>query len=184
MGAEPDAKRLALMREVLPGLQRVGVLENSTNPYHRAVRKELEQACRSLGIQPIFVEVAAAEDFENAIAEMVRRKAQALFVAGDNLFIGNRIPLMSAALRNALPTNVWGQEMLEAGGLLSYNQNVAELRHRGAAFIDRILRGAKPADLPIEQPTEFELGINLKTAKALGITIPQSLLLRADNVIR
>jgi putative ABC transport system substrate-binding protein len=184
MGAELDAKRLALMREVLPGLQRVGVLENSTNPYHRAVRKDLEQVFRSQGILPIFLEVAAAEDFENAIAEMVRRKAQALQVAGDRLFIGNRIPLMSAALRYALPTGVAAQQMLETGGLLSYNQNLAELRRRGAAFIDKILRGAKPADLPIEQPTQFELGINLKTAKALGITIPQSLLLRADKVIQ
>jgi putative ABC transport system substrate-binding protein len=184
MGTEPDAKLLALMREMLPGLQRVGVLENSTNPYHRAVRKDLEQVFRSLGILPIFLEVAAAEDCENALAEMVRRKAQALLVASDRLFVGNRIPLMSAALRYALPTGVGGGEMLEAGGLLSYNENVAELRRRGAAFIDKILRGAKPADLPIEQPTQFDLGINLKTAKALGITIPQSLLLRADKVIQ
>ena len=104
VGPEIDAKRLALLRELLPGLQRVGVLENSTNPSYRAVRKEFEQVCRSLGIQPIFVEVAAASELENAITEMQRRQAQALFVAGDNLFYMNRVPLMNVALRYALPS--------------------------------------------------------------------------------
>ena len=184
VGPELDAKRLALLRELLPGLQRVGVLENSTNPYFRAVRKEFEQACRSLGLQPIIIEVAAAGELENAIAEMARRRAQALFVQGDDLFSENRVPLMSAALRYALPTLAAGKEMLEAGALVSYAHNDAEQDQRYAAFVDRILRGAKPADLPIEQPTKFELGINLKTAKALGITVPQSLLLRADEVIQ
>jgi putative tryptophan/tyrosine transport system substrate-binding protein len=168
----------------LPGLQRVGVLENSTNPYHRAVRKEFEEACRSLGMQPIIIDVAAASEVENAIAEMVRRRAQALFVQSDRLFDDIRVPLMSAALRHALPTIAATKEMLEDGALASYTVNDAELDQRYAAFVDRILRGAKPADLPIEQPTKFELGINLKTAKALGITIPQSLLLRADDVIQ
>ncbi len=184
VGPEIDAKRLALLRELLPGLQRVGVLEYSTNPYYRAVRKELEQACRSLGMQPIFVEVAAADELENAIAEMARRRAQALFVNRDGMFIENRVPLMSAALRYALPIFAANKEMLEAGALVSYRNTQAEQDQRQAAFIDRILRGAKPADLPIEQPTKFELGINLKTAKALGITIPQAMLLRADEVIQ
>ena len=184
VGPELDAKRLALPHELLPGLQRVGVLENSTNPYHRAVRKEFEQTCRSLGLQPIIIEVAAAGELEGAIAEMARRRAQALFLQRENLFIDHRVPLMSAALRYALPTLAADKLMLEAGALVSYAHTDAEQYQRNAAFVDRILRGAKPADLPIEQPTKFELVINLKAAKALGITVPQSLLLRADEVIK
>jgi putative ABC transport system substrate-binding protein len=181
---ELNAKRLALLRELLPGLQRVGVLENSTNPVYRTVRKEFEQACRSLAMQPIIIEVATAGELESAIAELARRRAQALFVQGDNLFFANRLPIMSAALRYALPTIAANKVMLEAGALVSYAHSYAEQNQRYAAFVDRILRGAKPADLPIEQPTKFDLVINLKTAKALGITIPQALLLRADEVIQ
>ena len=184
VGPELDAKRLALLRELVPGLRRVGLLENSSNPYYRAVRKEVEQMCQSLGLQPIVIEVAAAGELESAIAEMARRRAQALFVHGDGLFGDNRVPLMGAALRYALPTIAVGTAMLEAGALVSYVHTLAEAEQRHAAFVDRILRGAKPADLPIEQPTKFELGINLRTAKALGITVPQTLLLRADEVIQ
>ena len=184
VGPEIDAKRLALLRELLPAVQRVGVLENSNNPYHRAVRKEFEQACRSLGLQLITIEVAAAGELEKAIAELAGRRAQALFVAADNLFFANLVPIMGAALRYALPTLATDRVMLEAGALVSYSGSDAEESQRYAAFVDRILRGAKPADLPIEQPTKFELLFNLKTAKALGITIPQPLLLRADEVIQ
>jgi putative ABC transport system substrate-binding protein len=184
VSTELDAKRLALLRELLPTAQRVGVLENSTNPIFRVKRKENEPLYRSLGMQTINVEVAAANELENALAEMARRRAQVLVVAADSLFRANRAPIMSAALRHALPTLVEGRDMLEAGGLLSYAVSLAELNYRHAAFIDKILRGARPADLPIEQPTKFELGINLKTAKALGITIPKTLLLRADEVIQ
>jgi putative ABC transport system substrate-binding protein len=181
---ELDAKRLALLRELLPGLQRVGVLENSTNPYFRAAREDFERAGRLLDVQPIIIEVAKADELENAIAEMGRRQAQALFVPADSIFNANRVLIMRAALRHALPTIVVGREVLEAGALVSYAHTDAEQNQRYAAFVDRILRGAKPADLPIEQPTKFELGINLKTAKALGITIPQTFLLRADEVIQ
>jgi putative ABC transport system substrate-binding protein len=160
------------------------VLENSTNPYFRAVRKEFEQACRSLGLQPIIIEVAAAGELENAIADLARRGAQALFVQADGLFRVNRVPIQSAALRYALPTLATDKETLEAGALVFYAHNLAEEAQRSAAFVDRILRGAKPADLPIEQPTKFELGINLKAAKALGVTVPQTLLHRADEVIQ
>jgi len=184
VGPELDAKRLALLRELLPGLQRVGVLELSTNPYYRAARKEFEQACRSLALQPIIIEVVAPGNLENAIAELARRRAQALFVQNEDLFYDNRVPIMTAALRYALPTLTVGRDMVEAGALVSYAPANAENDQRYAAFVDRILRGAKPADLPIEQPTKFELVINLKTAKALGITVPHTLLLRADEVIQ
>jgi len=181
---ELDGKRLSLLHELLPGMQRVGVLELSTNPYYRDARKEFEQTCRSLGLQPIIIEVAAAVDLENAIAELARRRAQALFVHPDDLFYYNRVPIMSAALKYALPTLSMAKEWLEAGALVTYAASDAEIDRRYAAFVDRVLRGAKPADLPIEQPTKFELGINLKTARALGITVPQTLLLRADEVIQ
>jgi putative ABC transport system substrate-binding protein len=186
VGPEINAKRLALLRELLPDLRRVGVLENSTNPYYRAVRNDFEQACRSIGIEPIFVEVAAASELENAIGEMAHRRAQALFVLRDNLLNDNRILLMNAVLRYRLPTIVSDIQrgMLEAGALISYAHTHEEEYQRNAAFIDRILRGAKPADLPIEQPTKFELIVNLKAARALGITVPQTLLLRADEVIQ
>jgi putative ABC transport system substrate-binding protein len=184
VGPELNAKRLALLQELLPGLQRLGVLELSTNPYYRATRKELDQSCRSLGIQPIVVEVAAAGELESAISEMVSRRAQALLVQGDDLFVDNRVPLMSAASRYAVPILATNKTMLEAGALVFYGNSKAEQAQRDAAFIDRILRGAKPADLPIEQPTKFELVINLKAAKTLGITVPKSLLLRADEVIQ
>ena len=186
VGPETNAKRLALLRELLPGLQHVGVLENSTNSYFRAARKELEQACQSIGLQLIIIEVAAADELESAIAELARRRAQALFVQADSLFSANLVPITSAALRYALPTlgAVGKEEILEAGALVSYSHSEAEAAQRYAAFVDRILRGAKPADLPIEQPTKFELGINLKTAKALGITVPLAMLLRADKVIQ
>jgi len=181
---ELDAKRLATLRELVPAMKRVGFLENSTNPYYRATRKDFEQACHSLGIQPIFVEVATAGELQDAVADAARQGAQALLVTSDTLFYDNRAEIMRAALKHALPTMADPDFVLEAGALVSYKDALAEQVGRNASFIDRILRGAKPADLPIEQPTQFELIINLKTAKALGITIPPSLLLRADEVIQ
>jgi len=180
---ELDAKRLATLRELLPAMKRLGFLENSTNPYYRATRKDFEQACRSLGIQPIFVEVATAGELQDAVADAARQGAQALLVTSDTLFYDNRAEIMRAALKHALPTMA-DPDFVEAGALVSYKDTLLEQVRRNASFIDRILRGAKPADLPIEQPTQFELIINLKTAKALGITIPPPLLLRADEVIQ
>jgi len=184
LGPETNAKRLSVLRELLPAAQRVGELEPSSNPIFRTLRKDLEQAYRSLDMQPIFVEVAQASELEDAVANAARQRAQVLHVPNDDLFVDNRVAIMRAALRYALPTIVDRYGLLEAGGLLYWNFSEAEVQRRGAAFIDKILRGAKPGDLPIEQVTQFELGINLKTANALGITIPQSLLLRADRVIR
>jgi putative ABC transport system substrate-binding protein len=185
LSPETDVKRLSLLRELLPATRRVGVLINSSNPYFRAARKRFEEAYRSLGMQPVFVDLAQTATLEDAIAEVARQRVQALDVPSD-VKVGDDdfARIMRAALRYALPTIVDGDELLEAGGLLSYDYNLAELLHRNAAFIDRILRGAKASDLPIEQPTKFDLGINLRTAKALGITVPQSLLLRADKVIQ
>ena len=183
-GPEGEAKRLSLLRELLPDSQRVGVLDTPANRIVHADRKEFEQACRSIGLQPIIVEVVAADELEKAIAEMVRRRVQALLLPTDTLFSVNRVLIMSAALRYALPTLAADKEMVEAGPLVVFSNSYAEQYQRYAAFVDRILRGAKPADLPIERPTIFELTINQKTAKALGITVPKSLLQRADKVIQ
>ena len=181
---EMDTKIIGLLRELLPGLQRVGVLVNPTSSYYRDERKDFEQACRSSGIEPIFVEVTAKSELATAVAEVARLRAQALIVQNDRLFIDNHVEVMRAALKHALPTEAQGKEFLEAGALISFDSSLAELRRRGAAFIDKILRGANPADLPVEQPTQFELGVNLKTAKALGITVPQSLRMGANEVIQ
>jgi len=181
---ELDSKLLALLHELLPNAQRVGVLVNRTNPVSSVRLKETEHVYASLGLQPIFIDVASPDELENAVAEVARRRGQVLVVVEDSLFLSYKVPIMRAALRYALPVIVEGRELLEAGGLLSYEVSERERTRRVAALLDKILRGAKPADLPIEQPTKFELVINLKTAKALGITVPQSLLVRADEVIQ
>jgi putative ABC transport system substrate-binding protein len=176
-------KRLELLHELLPAAQRVGELVNPTNPFFKVARKEYEDAYRSLGMQPIFIEVAAASELGSAFAELVRRRTQALVVPEDNLFRSTSVSIMRAALGNALPTMLGDRDMVKDGGLVSYAYSTDEQSRRFAFFIDKILTGTKPADLPVERPTKFDLVINLKTAKQLGLTIPQSLLLRADEVI-
>jgi len=180
---ELAAKNLELLRELLPTAQRIGVLLDSNNPRNEIGRQERERLIRSFGMQPIIVEVAAASELESAVAEVARRRAQALFVVGEHIFISNRVVLMRAALRHALPTFGARRDYVEAGGLLSLDINSAENDRVIAYFVDKVLRGVKPADLPVQQPSRFWLAINLQTAKALGLTIPQSLLLRADEVI-
>ena len=184
VSTELDAKRLSLLRELLPAARRVGVLLNSTNPISAIRKTDSERIYPTLGLQPIIIEVGTGSEIEPAIAEIFRQRAEALVVPSDTLFYVNRNALLGAALKRSLPSFVASREMLEAGGLVSYSISMPEIRRRVAAFIDKILRGVKPSDLAIEQPTKFELGINLKTAKALGLTIPQSLLLRADEVLR
>jgi putative ABC transport system substrate-binding protein len=179
-----ESKILALVREVLPSAERVGVLLNSTNPIAAVRQRENEPIYRALSFKPLTIAVASESELENAIAEMARLRAQALVVMDDALFYLHRVRIMDAALRYALPTLGEDTDMLEAGAMLTYSISLSEQYRRYASYLDKILRGVKPADLPIEQPTQFELGINLRTARALGITIPPSLLLRADEVIR
>jgi putative ABC transport system substrate-binding protein len=184
MAPELDAELLALLHELLPDARRVGVLVNTTNPVSSVRLKETEHVYSSLGLQPFFIDVASSNDLENAVAEVTRRRGQALVVVADSLFLSYKSAILRAALRFALPTVVEGRELLEAGGLLSYDVSAPEQYRRVAALLDKILRGTKPADLPIEQPTRFTLLVNLKTARTLGIPVPQSLLLRADEVIQ
>ena len=180
---ELDAKRLEILQELLPTAQRVAVLIDPTNPYNEIAREERERVYRSLGIQAIIVGARAASELENAVSEAARWRAQALIVPVDTLFWAQRVLLMRIALEHRLPTIVGVRDILEAGGLVSLAIDESEQSRVMASFVDRILRGAKPADLPVQQPSKLLLSVNLKTAKALGITIPRSLLLRADEVI-
>jgi putative ABC transport system substrate-binding protein len=177
-------KRVQLLHELFPSATRVGELVNPGNPVFDIARDDYERAYRRLGIQPILVEVATASQLENAVAEVARQRGQALIINGDPLFSANKVQLMNAALRYALPTVVEFSAYVEAGGLLSYSASIEGLGARIASYVDKILKGARPGDMPIIQPTQFVLAINLKTAKALGITIPKELLLRADEVIQ
>ena len=181
---ELAAKRLELLRELLPKATRIGELVDPGNQYWKLVRKDYEDAFRTLGLQPIFVEVANPAVLDQAFVELTRQRAEVLIVRGDPAFFAMRDRITSLALKHALPTMAEGRPLVAAGAFVSYGPNVPAQFARTAALVDKILKGAKPGDLPIEQPTKFELVFNLKTAKALGITIPQSLLLRADEVIQ
>lgn len=182
---EINAKRLALLHECVPAIQRVGVLQDSVSAtYYRDTREELEAAFHSLGMQPIFIEVAAASDLASAVAEVSRRGGQGLLVSPGALFEDNKMVLMDAVLRHALPMATSDILIREVGALISYDRLWSEQQDRIAALIDRILRGAKPGDLPVAQPTKFRLVVNVKTAMALRLTISPSLLVRADEVIR
>jgi putative ABC transport system substrate-binding protein len=173
-------KRLELLRALVPSLKQVAVLVHPAHPTDPVQRKEMEEAARALGLQLKPAAVRAPEDFEAAFKAV--SGAGALLNIDTPLFTTYRTQFVELAARNRLPA-IWSNGIIvEAGGLMSYGPNVADLFRRAATFVDKILKGAKPVDLPVEQPTKFELVINLKTAKALGLTIPPSLLQRADQV--
>jgi putative ABC transport system substrate-binding protein len=175
-------KRIELLREVLPSLRRIALLANVGNSYAALEMREVEATIRTLGLDPITLEIRRADDIAPAI-ESIKGHAQALYVITDTLVNVQRVRINSVALGAQLPTMHGFREYVEARGLMSYGANYADLWRRAAEFADKILRGAKVADIPVEQPTKFDLVINLKTAKALGLTIPESFLLRADEVI-
>lgn len=184
VGPELEVKRIALLREIVPSVRRVGVLVDPTTAVSGYSRTASESALKALGAQPVFIEVASADGLEEAVAAAVDRGAQALIVHYDVLFVLNRVKLMSAVLRHRLPAIVEDRGMLDPGGLIAYSVDEDDQLKRFAAFVDRVLRGAKPADLPVEQPTKFMLAVNVRTATAFGLTIPPAMLLRADEVIR
>jgi putative ABC transport system substrate-binding protein len=182
LGPEIELKRVELLRELVPGLLRLGVLETA-NPYYRTRRNDFAQKCRSLGVQPMFFEVATQDDVASAIREMARRGAQALIIPQESLFFENPALVMSLASQYALPAVTSNGSIVEAGALAVLTTSLDEQNERFAWFVDKILRGAKPSELPIQQPTRFTLVVNLKAAKSLGLTIPRSVLLRADEVV-
>ena len=179
---ELAAKRLELIRELLPEATLIGELVDPANTYWQRVRPDYEQAFRAMRMQPLFVEVANPGEIEKAIVQIAGRRADALVIRGDPMIYSNREQIGRLAKQYSLPTMAEDRRNAEAGMLMSYGPNIPATERILARYVDRILRGAKPGDLPIEQPTQFELVVNLKTAKALGITIPQSLRLRAEEI--
>jgi putative tryptophan/tyrosine transport system substrate-binding protein len=180
---ELNGKRLELLKEVVPKLSRVAVFDDSTTPGNAQGLKETELAARALKVQLQYLDIRGPRDIETAFREASKGRADAVIVLGGPLFISQRRQTADLAIKNRLPTTHGSVEMVEHGGLMSYGVSVSDLYRRAATYVDKILKGAKPADLPVEQPTKFELVINLKTAKALGLTIPPSVLGRADQVI-
>jgi putative ABC transport system substrate-binding protein len=185
MLAEASGKQLALLKETVPGASPVAVLWNPANPvWQAAALKQTEDAARAIGLRLQLMEARGPDELEGAFAAMARERAGALFVPADIIFVRHAQRMAELAARHRLPAMYGFREHVEAGGLMSYAASFGVMFRRASAFVDKILKGAKPGDLPVEQPTKFELVINLKTAKALGITIPRSVLQRADEVIR
>ena len=182
-GLEIVAKQLELLKETVPEIRRVAVLSNPTNAYHQLAIKELNVAAGSLGVQLQLLEARGPNEFDGAFAAMAKERAGALLVLSDIMFNGHGTRLADLAASRRLPTANAVRESVEAGGLMSYGPSFLDSYRRSAAYVDKILKGDKPADLPVEQPTKFELVINLKTAKAIGVTVPPTLLARADEVI-
>jgi putative ABC transport system substrate-binding protein len=178
------AKQMEILKQAAPGLRRVAVLWDPTMPTIKEDLREVRAAAHVLGLQLQVVEVREASDYDRAFAAMTRERADALVTVGSPTFIQDRSRIVSLAAKHRLPAIYGFKEDVEAGGLLSYGPSQADAVRIAASYVNRILKGAKPADLPVEQPTKFELVINLKAAKALGLTIPPSLLLRADEVIQ
>ena len=179
-----SAKRLELLKEVVPGVTRVAVLTNPTSPYTGPFVKEVGRAAQALGVQLHVIEVRDPSDFEQAFDAMRDAGDRALMVGTDPIFNTNRERLVELAAQRQLPTMYGLREFISAGGLMFYGASLPHMYRHAAIFVDKILKGARPVDLPVEQPTKFELVVNLRTAKQLGITIPPSILYRADKVIK
>ena len=184
LGRELRGKYMELVKAAVPGATRIGVLWNPANPIHGPSLKDVEAAAQVLKVQLHGVGMQDPEEVESAFSALARKHVEALVVLPDGMFQAQGARIIALAARSRLPAIYGMTELAKAGGLIGYGVNFFDMYRHGASFVDRILKGAKPADLPIEQPTKFELVINLKTAKALGLTIPQSLLMRADEVVQ
>jgi putative ABC transport system substrate-binding protein len=182
--SELGGKRLELLREVIPRLSRVAVLGTSTNPANEQQLRETERAAGLFGVKVQFLDILEPRDIETGFQAATKGRADAVIVFGGPFFIPQRRKMAELAIKSRMPTMYSRAEFVEAGGLMTYGASVPDLYRRAAIYVDKILKGAKPADLPVEQPTKFELIINLKTAKQLGLTIPPNVLARADKVIR
>jgi putative ABC transport system substrate-binding protein len=185
LAPELGGKRLELLKEAVPKLARVAVLYDPAAPgTSREVKEDLPAAARALGLTVRSWEVRAADGFETVFAALSKQRPDGLYVPGGSLMAANRKRIADFALKSRLPSMYNNREYVDAGGLMYYGADTADSYRRVAYFVDRILKGAKPADLPVEQPTKFELVINLKTAKQIGVTIPPDLLARATKIIR
>jgi ABC-type uncharacterized transport system substrate-binding protein len=184
LGPELSGKRLEILKETVPKLSRVAVLLNPANAGTVLYRKEVEVAARTLGVELHLVEASRPNELASALSKTKMGQVQALVTLNDTMFFSQQIQIADLAAKSGLPAMFPESEFVNAGGLMSYGPNLADLFRRAATYVDKILKGAKPADLPVEQPTKFELVINLKTAKKIGVTIPPNVLVRADRVIK
>jgi ABC-type uncharacterized transport system substrate-binding protein len=180
---DTSPKQLELLAAVLTNPSRIGLLGNPDNPAYFPVRNGAQDAAKRAGLSMITVEARNPREIGNAFASFAKERVQAVMVATDGVYLGNRERLVELALDNRLPTMFSQRDYVEAGGLMSYGENLADFFRRSASYVDKIFKGAKPGDLPIEQPTKFNLVINRKTADALGVTIPAQLYIFADEVI-
>jgi putative ABC transport system substrate-binding protein len=184
LSPELSGKRLELLKEIIPKLTRVAVLGNSTSPGNADTLKELELAAQELKVKLQYLDVLSVNDIETSFRAAGKERADAVLVLSNSLFTSQRRQIIDLAVKSRLPASYARPEFVEAGGLMTYGVNVNDLDRRAATYVDKILKGAKPADLPVEQPTKFEFIINLKAAKQIGLIIPPNVLARADKVIR
>jgi ABC-type uncharacterized transport system substrate-binding protein len=184
LGLEIGGKRLELLKEAVPHLSRVAVLSNANNPDHGSVLNDMKTTAVSLGLQLQPLQVKGPDEFASAFSTVSKMRAQALLLLPDEMFNTRREQVAALAVKSRLPTIFFNSDWTNDGGLMSYGVDVPDMFRRAAVYVDKILKGAKPADLPVEQPTKFELVINLKTAKQIGLIIPPNVLARADRVIR
>jgi len=181
---EALGKLVGILHEVTPSARRIAILVNETNPLHAAFWAGAQSACAALDLVALRVAASTPAQLGTAVEQIVRQRSQAIVVTSDTLYFAERTKLQELMQATRMPVAYALRDNVVAGGLLSYGYDITATHRNAAKYVDKILRGAKPADLPVEQATKFELVINLKTAKALGLTIPQSLLLRADEVIQ
>ena len=184
LSPELSGKQLELLKEIVPKLSRVAILGNSTEPANPQTLKEIDLAAGALGVQLQPLDVVAPKDIETAFLAARKGRADALLALASPVLSDHRTQIVELERKNRLPAIHYRPEFVEAGGLMSYATSFTDLSRRAATYVDKILKGAKPADLPVEQPTKFEFVINLKTAKQIGLTIPPNVLARADRVIR
>ena len=184
LAPEISGKQLELLKEIVPKLSRVAVLGDSNEPGNAQALKEVELAAGAFKVQLQYLDVLNLKDIENSFQSASKQRAGAVLVLAGPVMPAHRTEVVNLAAKNRLPAMYFRSDFVEAGGLMTYNVNYNDLFRRAATYVDKILKGAKPADLPVEQPTKFELVINLKTAKQIGLTIPPNVLARADKVIR
>jgi putative ABC transport system substrate-binding protein len=181
---EISGKRLELLREVVPKLSRVAVLGTSTMPGNAQALKETELAAGAFGVKLQYLDVRSSKDIDTAFRAASKGRADAVLILGGSVLLSQRTQIADLAVKSRLPAIYYDPQFVEAGGLMTYGVNLADLDRRAATYVDKILKGAKPADLPVEQPIKFEFIVNLKAAKQIGLTIPPNVLVRADKVIR
>jgi putative ABC transport system substrate-binding protein len=181
---EISGKRLELLREIVPKLSRVAVLGTSTMPGNTQALKETELAAGAFGVKLQYLDVLSPKDIENAFREAIKGRADAVLMVAGSVLLSQRTQIADLAVKSRLPAIYYDPQFVEAGGLMTYGVSFTDLDRRAATYVDKILKGAKPADLPVEQPKKFEFIVNLKTAKQIGVTIPPKVLARADKIIR